>query len=31
MSGFEIGDWIFIAFIMVVIVVCVAVSGMGKK
>lgn len=31
MFGFSIADWIFIAFIMVVILVCVGISDMRKK
>lgn len=31
MFGFSAADWIFIAGVMVVIVVCVALSGMGRK
>jgi len=31
MFGFSISDWIFIGFIMVVILVCVAISDMRKK
>lgn len=31
MFGFSIGDWIFIAFILVVIFVCVGISDMRRK
>lgn len=31
MSGFGIGDWVFIVFIMLVILVCVVISDMRKK
>jgi len=31
MLGFGSGDWVFIAFIMVVIFVCVGISDMRKK
>jgi tRNA G37 N-methylase TrmD len=31
MTGFSIGDWIFIAGVMVVIVVCIAISGLRIK
>lgn len=31
MFGFSAADWIFIAGVMVVIVVCVVLSGMGRK
>ena len=31
MSGFTIGDWIFIAGVMVVIIVCIAASGFRIK
>jgi len=31
MTGYTIGDWIFIAAVMVVIIVCVAVSGLRMK
>jgi hypothetical protein len=31
MSGFGTGDWVFIAFIMLVILVCVWISDMRKK
>jgi len=31
MSGFSAGDWIFIAGVMVVIVVCIAISDLRMK
>jgi len=31
MFGFSAADWIFIAGVMVIIVVCVVLSGMGRK
>lgn len=31
MTGYTLGDWIFIAGVMVVIVVCVAISGLRMK
>lgn len=31
MFGFSTADWIFIGFIMVVIVICVAISDMRKR
>lgn len=31
MSGYTAGDWIFIAAVMVVIAVCVAISGLRMK
>jgi len=31
MFGFSIADWLFIGFILLVIVACVAVSGMRKR
>jgi len=31
MSGYTFGDWIFIAGVMVVIIVCVAISGLRMK
>lgn len=31
MSGYTWGDWIFIAGVMVVIIVCVAISGLRMK
>lgn len=31
MTGFTFGDWIFIAGVMVVIIVCVAISGLRIK
>jgi len=31
MFGFSSGDWIFIVFVMLVIVVCVAISDMRKQ
>jgi len=31
MTGFTVGDWIFIAGVMVVIVVCIAISGFRMK
>lgn len=31
MTGFTVGDWIFIAGVMVVIVVCIAISDLRMK
>lgn len=31
MTGFTFGDWIFIAGVMVVIIICVAISGLRIK
>lgn len=31
MTGYTLGDWIFIAGVMVVIIVCVAISGLRMK
>jgi hypothetical protein len=31
MTGFSVGDWIFIAGVMVVIVVCIAISDLRMK
>lgn len=31
MTGYTAGDWIFIAGVMVVIIVCVAISGLRMK
>lgn len=31
MFGFTMGDWIFIAGVMIVIVICVVISGLGMK
>jgi len=31
MFGFSAADWIFIAGVMIIIVVCVVLSGMGRK
>lgn len=31
MTGYTFGDWIFIAGVMVVIIVCVAISGLRMK
>jgi hypothetical protein len=31
MFAYEVGDWIFIAFIMLVILVCVGISDLRKK
>jgi hypothetical protein len=31
MFGFSIADWIFIVFVMIVIIICIAVSGMARR
>ncbi len=31
MFGFSVADWIFIAFVMAVIVICVVISGMNRR